>query len=169
MILSVIGQCTSRQGQDIQDLLQKYAPALFAPHQLMKNLPVLQEQDPAAVAGRKSIVSHHQDRRLHPAVQIRKRLQKDLCQPGIQRPVGSSAKTISGLVIKARHTAARCLCAATVNTPLPISWKMHLLPGTTRQKSAAWSLTAMVSLPKAAPADIRDAPMSTGSPAQHQL
>ena len=51
----------------------------------MKNLPVLQEQDPAAVAGRKSIVSHHQDRRLHPAVQIRKRLQKDLCRSGIQR------------------------------------------------------------------------------------
>ena len=45
----------------MQDLLKEGAPAVAAPIQFRKNLPVLQEQDPTGVTGGEGIVGHHED------------------------------------------------------------------------------------------------------------
>ena len=45
----------------MQDLLKEGAPAVAALIQFGKNLPVLQEQDSAGIAGGEGVVGHHED------------------------------------------------------------------------------------------------------------
>ena len=46
----------------MEDLIKEGAPATAASAQFSEDPSVLQEQDPAGVAGSKGIVGHHEDR-----------------------------------------------------------------------------------------------------------
>ena len=105
-LLMTVTTC-GQQRQCIGNLLIQLLIGTIAAIDLMKHLAILDKQHTAGVAGRLHRMRYHQNR-LPFAVDFMKIRSKSSVDLESRAPVGSSASTNLGLVIKARATAALC-------------------------------------------------------------